>query len=58
VLDRRGWGTELSLAPGLRYGFETKSFGEFEVGVAVPIGLTRDSPDWGILVRFQWEIGH
>ncbi len=44
------------LAPGVRYGFLTKSGVLTELGLALPIGLNRASPDWGLLVQFQVEL--
>lgn len=55
-LDGRRWETELSLIPGLRYGIETRGFGDFEFGVAFPVGLTSDSEDWGVIAKVQWEM--
>lgn len=44
------------LAPGVRYGFSNKSGVLTELGIAIPLGLTRVSPDWGVLVQFQMEL--
>jgi hypothetical protein len=37
--------TELFLTPGLKW----KAVDDVELGLAVPVGLTDDSADWGIL---------
>jgi len=55
-LESRKWESELSIIPGLSYGVETELFGEFEFGMAFPIGLTSDSDDWGVLAKIKWEI--
>jgi hypothetical protein len=48
--------TELLFSPGLRYGFLGRRGSLTEVGVAFPLGLTRNSPDWGVIVQFQFEL--
>jgi len=44
------------LAPGIRYGFTNRSGVLTELGLAIPLGLNRVSPDWGVLVQFQIEL--
>ena len=43
--------TECYVAPGFGY----KLFEDFEMGLGVPIGLTNDSYDWGIMAKIQYE---
>lgn len=49
------WGHHPSstLSPGIKYEFKS----ETSVGLAIPIGLTGDAPDWGIVAQFQIGIG-
>ncbi|MFB3906004.1 MAG: hypothetical protein ACE15E_21370 [Acidobacteriota bacterium] len=47
--------TTVFLAPGTRYGFLNKRGILAEVGVALPIGLDRDAPDWGAILQLQIE---
>jgi len=48
------WGHRPSstFSPGLKYQLRN----ETAVGLAVPIGLTRGAPDWGVVVQFQTGI--
>lgn len=54
-LDKRSWQSEIVLVPGVRYGVENKKLGRWQVGVGFPIGLTNNSPDWGVIFQIQWE---
>ncbi len=47
------WGrpNHATLAPGLKYYLTEK----FTVGAAVPIGLNKDTSEWGIITQFQIE---
>lgn len=48
--------TELQFSPGFRYGYLSRWGALTEIGVAFPIGLTRDSPDWGVILQVQFEL--
>ncbi len=45
------WGREpqSAAAPGIKYNLSPEMF----VGAAVPLGLNRHTPDWGIVTQFQ-----
>ena len=45
------WGRDqrTSFSPGIKYNFTDEIF----VGVAAPIGLSQNTPDWGIVTQFQ-----
>ncbi|RPJ60263.1 MAG: hypothetical protein EHM23_11070 [Acidobacteria bacterium] len=43
-------------APGVRYGFMNRRGILGEVGVAFPIGLNRDAPNWGTILQLQIEM--
>lgn len=43
-------------APGLRYGYVSRSGSLTEVGVSFPVGLNDNAPDWGVIVQFQFEV--
>ena len=43
------------VSPGIRYGYQTAGKFLMEAGVAVPIGLNRETPDWGVIFRLQIE---
>jgi hypothetical protein len=43
--------TEFYIIPGVGY----ERFENFEVGLGVPIGLTDESHDWGIIAKIQYE---
>ena len=43
------------LSPGARYAFNTPSGAQLVVGFAVPIGLTSDSPDYGLFFYCSFE---
>ncbi len=44
------------LAPGVRYGFLNKRGILAEIGVAFPVGLNREAPDWGTFLQLQIEM--
>lgn len=48
--------TSVFLAPGVRYGFMNSQGILAEIGVAFPVGLNRDAPDWGTVLQLQIEI--
>jgi len=43
--------TEFYITPGVGY----ELFENFEIGLGVPIGLTEESHDWGIMAKIQYE---
>lgn len=43
------------ISPGARYAFNLSNDAQLVVGVAVPIGLTSDSPDYGFFLYFSYE---
>ena len=43
------------LAPGIRYGFLTRTKKLFEIGVAFPIGLNQNTPRAGVILQIQFE---
>jgi hypothetical protein len=47
------WGrsTESAVAPGIKYLFSDK----FSVGVAVPVGLNKNTDAWGVVTQFEFE---
>lgn len=42
-------------SPGLRYGFLSRAGQLAEIGLAVPLGLNRSAPDWGLVLQLQYE---
>ncbi|MDQ3622962.1 MAG: transporter [Verrucomicrobiota bacterium] len=42
-------------SPGLRYAFNHSNDAQTVVGLAAPIGLTRDAPDYGVILYFSFE---
>ncbi|MGH9777645.1 MAG: hypothetical protein ACRD5I_04465 [Candidatus Acidiferrales bacterium] len=48
--------TELQFSPGFRYGYLSGWGSLTEIGVAFPVGLTRDSADWGVILQVQFEL--
>lgn len=48
--------TELFFSPGFRYGYLSRWGSLTEIGVAFPVGLTPDSPDWGVILQVQFEL--
>lgn len=43
------------LSPGARYAFNCPNDLQIVVGAALPIGLTSDSPDWGLFFYLSFE---
>jgi hypothetical protein len=43
------------LSPGARYAFNLPNDLQIVVGAAVPVGLTSDSPDWGLFFYLSFE---
>jgi hypothetical protein len=43
------------ISPGVRYAFNLPHDAQLIVGLAVPIGLTSDSPDWGLFFYCSFE---
>jgi hypothetical protein len=43
------------ISPGARYAFNLPNDLQIVVGAAVPIGLTSDSPDWGLFFYLSFE---
>jgi hypothetical protein len=43
------------LSPGARYAFNRPNNLQIVVGAAVPVGLTSDSPDWGLFFYLSFE---
>lgn len=48
--------TNVLLAPGVRYGFLNKQGILAEIGVAFPVGLNREAPNWGTFLQLQIEM--
>ena len=48
--------TEVQFSPGLRYGYLSRWGSLTEIGVAFPVGLSRNSPDWGVILQVQFEL--
>jgi hypothetical protein len=47
--------TTAIISPGARYAFNLPNDAQFVIGAALPVGLTSDSPDWGIFFYFSFE---
>jgi hypothetical protein len=47
--------TTALISPGARYAFNLPSDLQIVAGAAVPIGLTSDSPDWGLFFYLSFE---
>jgi Putative MetA-pathway of phenol degradation len=47
--------TTALVAPGARYAFNLPNDAQLVVGLALPIGLTPDSPDWGMFFYCSFE---
>jgi len=43
------------IAPGIRYGFLTRTKKLFEIGVSFPVGLNHNTPRGGVIVQLQFE---
>jgi len=48
-------GTTAIISPGVRYAFNLPNDAQLVIGAALPIGLTSDSPDWGMLFYCSFE---
>ena len=48
-------GTTAIISPGARYAFNLPNDAQLVIGVALPIGLTSDSPDWGMFFYLSFE---
>ena len=42
-------------SPGLRFGYLNKEETLIEIGLAAPVGLTQEAPDWGLFLQTQFE---
>jgi Putative MetA-pathway of phenol degradation len=47
--------TTAIISPGARYAFNFPNDAQLVVGAALPIGLTSDSPDWGVFFYCSFE---
>jgi hypothetical protein len=47
--------TTAIISPGARYAFNLPNDAQLVLGAAVPIGLTSDSPDWGLFFYCSFE---
>jgi hypothetical protein len=47
--------TAALISPGARYAFNCPDDLQIVVGAAVPVGLTSDSPDWGMFFYLSFE---
>ena len=47
--------TSAIVSPGVRYAFNLPNDAQLVIGAALPIGLTSDSPDWGVFFYFSFE---
>jgi len=43
------------ISPGFRYAFNCPNNLQIVAGAAAPIGITSDSPDWGLFVYLSFE---
>jgi hypothetical protein len=48
-------GTTAIISPGARYAFNLPNDAQLVIGAALPIGLTSDSPDWGMFFYCSFE---
>ena len=48
-------GTTAIISPGARYAFNLPNDTQIVIGAALPIGLTSDSPDWGMFFYCSFE---
>jgi len=48
-------GTTAIISPGARYAFNLPNDAQLVIGAALPIGLTSDSPDWGVFFYCSFE---
>ena len=47
--------TTAIISPGARYAFNLPNNAQLVVGLALPLGLTSDSPDWGLFFYCSFE---
>ena len=47
--------TTAIISPGMRYTFILPNDAQLVIGAALPIGLTSDSPDWGLFFYCSFE---
>jgi hypothetical protein len=47
--------TTAIISPGARYAFNLPNETQIVIGAALPVGLTSDSPDWGMFLYFSLE---
>jgi len=47
--------TTAIISPGARYAFNLPNDAQLVVGAALPVGLTSDSPDWGLFFYCSFE---
>jgi hypothetical protein len=47
--------TAVALAPGARWAYRGEGLEEFSLSVGLPIGLSDDAEDWGILLGIEFE---
>jgi hypothetical protein len=47
--------TTAIISPGMRYAFNLPNDAQLVIGAALPIGLTSDSPDWGMFFYCSFE---
>jgi hypothetical protein len=52
---RRDRTTSALISPGARYAFNLPDNLQIVLGAAVPVGLTSDSPDWGLFFYLSFE---
>jgi hypothetical protein len=43
------------ISPGFRYAFNCPNDLQIVAGAAAPIGITSDSPDWGLFFYLSFE---
>ncbi len=48
-------GTTVIISPGARYAFNLPNDAQLVIGAALPIGLSSDSPDWGMFFYCSFE---
>jgi hypothetical protein len=48
-------GTTAIISPGARYAFNLPNDAQLVIGAALPVGLTSDSPEWGMFFYCSFE---
>ena len=43
------------ISPGFRYAIDLPNDAQFVTGLAAPIGLTKEAPDFGVFLYFSFE---